>query len=249
MEYTEHKSFKARWQQFFRLIKHPKEFLQYYLIDFHLNYNPDPVKFRRDTRRALLVSLVFALLFGIYERLWAFSIFNEFFHENIYLHWGLWWTMTLIIAYLATNRRWDQIILNLLVVLAVEDFVFWIVEWIVERQFPFPAKNWWDVVITPFRVLGNWGTATSFWPYIPRFYYIVAVILISYFLINRLGGPKYNQIVDWIFLPVLLPFFIGFITSDLAFVVLLTIISILGYGWGIYLLVLNQKRDKFRDTS
>ncbi len=190
MELTQHKSFKARWQQFFNLIKNPKEFFYFYFVDYHLNFNPDPKKFRKDTMIALIVSLVYATLFGIYERLWAFTIFDEFFYEHIFLHWGLWWTSTLIIAYFTTDRRWDQILMSLLVVVVVEDFTFWMVEWVVEKQFPFPAVNWWDVEITPFRVLGNWGTATNFWPYIPRFYYIVVPILLLYYLISGLGGSE-----------------------------------------------------------
>ncbi len=245
MVYTEHKSFKDRWKQFFKLIKTPKGFLQYYLVDFHLEYNPKPSKFRKDSLRALLISLVFAILFGIYERLWAFTIFNEFFYENIYLHWGLWWFETLIIAYFASNRRWDQILMNLLLVIAVEDLTYWMVEWVVENQFPFPAINWWDDEITSFRVLGNWGTETNFWPYVPRAYYIIGTILLVYFLINQFGGPKYTQIADWVLYPFLIPFFIGFlIPYDLTFIVILIIIGIIGYGWGIFLLVLSQKRRK-----
>jgi hypothetical protein len=248
MDYMEHKSFKARWKQFFGSIKN-HSLLQNYLIDFQLDYNPNPVKFRKDTLRALIISLIFATIFGIYERLWAFTIFNEFFYNNIYLHWGLWWGASLLIAYFTTNRRWSQIFVNLLVVLNFEDFVYWMVEWIVEKKFPFPAKNWWDREITPFRVLGNWGTATKFWPYIPRFYYIVGVILLSYYLMTILGGSKASQVMDWILLPVLIPFIIGFITSDFGFIVILCTFGSLGYGWGIYLIFLSLKRRKQRNST
>ena len=138
--------------------------------------------------------------------------------------------------------------MNLLVVVVVEDFTFWMVEWVVEKQFPFPAVNWWDIEITPFRVLGNWGTATNFWPYIPRFYYIVLPILIVYFLISGLGGPKYHQIGDWVFLPVLIPFFIGFLMQDLGFIIILITLSTIGYGWALSLVILNHKRKKIRET-
>ena len=60
MEYTEHKSFIARWNQFFSLAKKPREFFRYYLIDCHLDYNPEPTKYKKDVRRGLLIALLFA---------------------------------------------------------------------------------------------------------------------------------------------------------------------------------------------
>ena len=140
--------------------------------------------------------------------------------------------------------------MNLLLVIAVEDITYWMVEWIVERQFPFPANNWWDREITSFRVLGGWGTATEFPPFVPRAYYILGTILISYFLISQLKGPKYSQIADWIVIPFLIPFFIGFIVpNDIIFIIILIISSAIGYGWGIFLLVIAQKRKRLIETS
>jgi hypothetical protein len=137
--------------------------------------------------------------------------------------------------------------MNLLLVISVEDITYWMVEWGVERVFPFPAKNWWDVEITSFRALGGWGTATNFWPYVPRGYYFLGVIILSYFLMSQLGGPKYGQIAGWIWIPFLIPFFIGFIiSSDLTFYILLITICTFGYGWGMFLLLIKQKRKKNR---
>ena len=250
MEYCEHKTFEARWQYFFNLVKTPRTFLKYYFVDFHLEYNPEPSRYKKESLRALLISLGFAILFGIYERLWAFTIFDEFFYENIQLHWALWWLETLIIAYFASNRRWDQVLMSLLLVISAEDITYWMVEWAVEKQFPFPAKNWWDREITSFRVLGNLGTETSFWPYVPRAYYILGTIIIVYYLMNQLGGPKYGQIADWVLFPFLIPFFTGFIIpNDITFIVVLIIISSLGYIWGISLLILEIKKRKLKGSS
>ena len=215
-------TFRLRWKWFFKTMK-KRNFLQYYLIDAHLNYSPEPANYKKDTKRGLLVAIIYATFFGLYESLLAFDLFDGFFEENLYIHWGLWWITTVIISYIATNRRWDQIIMSLLVVINFEDLVFWIV--IAFKRLaaegywanPFPAGNWWDEWFASFRVLGGWGTATSFWPFVPRYYYIVLGIGIFYYLMSILGGPKYGQIADWIILPGLLPVLIGLITSEFGF--------------------------------
>ncbi len=236
-------TFKSRWLTFFNLIK-KREVLQFYLIDRHLNYDPDPIIYKKETKRGLIVAVIYAILFGIYEGLWAFSIFDGFFVEHLYLHWILWWISTVIIAYIATNRRWDQIVLSLLVVINFEDVIFWVIQGIRGNRWPFPAGNWWDEYFASFRVLGGWGTATSFWPFVPRYYYIVFGILLPYYLMAIIGGPKFGQILSWIYLPVVLPVLIGLITSDFGFIVIFIEFLLFGFGWGIYLLTLSQKRKK-----
>jgi hypothetical protein len=250
MEFQKAKTdtFKSRWQLFFSLTK-KRQLLQYYLIDAHLNYSPDPVKYKKDTRRGLITALVYAILFGIYEGLWAFSIFDGFFVKHLYLHWILWWISTIIIAYIATNRRWDQIILSLLIVVNFEDVIFWTVQGIRNNKWPFPAGDWWDTLFASFRVLGNWGTATTFWPYVPRYYYVVLGILLPYYLFAIIGGPKYGQLLSWVLLPVVIPVLIGLITSDFGFIVIFSEFVLFGYGWGIYLILLAQKKKKFKDSS
>jgi hypothetical protein len=249
MEYTEHKSFKARWNQFFSLAKNPRKLLRYYLIDFHLDYNPEPVKYKKDVRRGLLIALLFASLFGIYENIWAFSIFDGFFLDHVYVHWILWWITTVTIAYFATNRRWDQILLSLLLVVNFEDVIFWMTSWIRTGNYPYPAGNWWDPIFASFRVLGNWGTATSFWPYFPRYYYVVGGMLIPYYIIVLLGGSKYGQIFAWLYLPAVIPVLVGLVSSELVFMIIL-IISMSGcYIWGFYLIYLYQKRKSIKSDE
>ena len=115
--------------------------------------------------------------------------------------------------------------MSILVVVNFEDLVFWIVQGFKKLAAegywtnPFPAGNWWDEWFSSFRVLGGWGTATSFWPFVPRYYYIVLGILTFYYLMAIIGGPKYGQIADWIILPATLPVLIGLITSDFGFIV------------------------------
>ncbi|TFG19266.1 MAG: hypothetical protein EU530_06705 [Promethearchaeota archaeon] len=100
MEYSEHKSFKTRWEQFIRLINDPKAFFRFYFIDFHLDYNLEPVRYKKDVRRGLLIAFIFATIFGIYENLWAFAIFNT--PQLVWVHWILWWLTTITIAYFVT---------------------------------------------------------------------------------------------------------------------------------------------------
>jgi hypothetical protein len=206
------------------------------------------VKYKKDLRRGLLIALLYATMFGFYEMFAAFSIFDGFFVEHLYLHWVLWWITTAVIAYFATNRRWDQIILSLLVVINFEDVIFWTLQGIRNREWPFPAGNWWDAYFASFRVLGNWGTATSFWPFVPRYYYVVLGILLPYYLIASFGGPKYGQILSWIYLPAIIPVLIGTITSEFGFIIILIQFMLFGYGWGIYLVVLSQKRKKEKSS-
>ncbi len=242
MEYSEHKTFKARWTQFFRLIKEPKAFFRHYFIDFHLDYNPEPVKYKKDVRRGLLFAFIFATLFGIYENLWAFSIFDT--PQLVWVHWILWWITTITIAYFATNRRWDQIVIFLLFVVNFEDVIFWMMVWIRNGSYPYPAGNWWDSTFASFRVLGNWGTATSFWPYVPRYYYVVSGLLIPYYFMVLLGGTKYGQVLAWIYLPAIIPVLIGLVTGEILFTVIL-IVSMVGfYSLGIYLVIITQRRKK-----
>ena len=183
-------------------------------------------------------------MFGFYEMFAAFSIFDGFFVKNLYLHWVLWWISTVIIAYFATNRRWDQIILSLLVVINFEDVVFWTLQGIKNQKWPFPAGNWWDTFLHHLEFSEIGGRQHQFWPFVPRYYYVVFGIMLPYYLFTSFKGPKYGQILAWIYFPVLIPVLIGTITSEFGFIVILVVFMLLGYGWGIYLLVANHKRKK-----
>ena len=55
----------------------------------------------------------------------------------------------------------------------LEDLAFFIALGFHQRRFPFPVSNWYDDYITK---LVHLGQATTFWPFAPRFYYILPSI-------------------------------------------------------------------------
>jgi hypothetical protein len=165
-----------------------------------------PIEIEEDTRvhkkyfhRALIATTVYAIIYGIYEYYIVYHTIalvpNKIITPGI--NWLIMCSGVLILIALLTHFRFKHMIFGLLFMLTLEDFTFWMCEWIDLATYPFPAGTWWDGHFATFRAIGGISWPLPFWPYLP-FFYLPITIIIVLFYISCAIGPKTSQIYSWI---------------------------------------------------
>jgi len=107
-------------------------------------------------------------------------------------------TVAIVIRFSTQN-----IIMGLFYMSVLEDFVFWLCKWGSSGIYPFPAADWWDSMFATYRVLGNWGQAINFWPYVP-FYYLPSIAMLCIYYITAYKKAICGRYAAWLIGPIFL---------------------------------------------
>ena len=139
---------------------------------------------------ALVSTVVYSIIYGVLEY-FAFHSPNyngalkiSKYFPNMYFY----WTFMLLTAVGITFvfcRNWISVFWSMLPI--------WDGKWeaMLMYRFPFPVSNWYDdaFLIAKFTRLGQ---ATLFWPFVPRFYYILPLIYLLGRFIPIFGSKMKN---------------------------------------------------------
>ena len=149
--------------------------------------------------RALIATTIYAILYGIYEYFIVYHTIGLVTNNIITsgTNWLIMCSGVVILLTILTQFRFKYIIFGLLFMLTLEDFTFWMCQWVDTGIYPFPAGTWWDNHFASFRALGGISWPLPFWPYIP-FFFIPTSIIISLFYLSCSISPKTSQIYSWI---------------------------------------------------
>jgi len=88
------------------------------------------------------------------------------------------WTFMLLTAIgitFACCQNWILTLWSMWLFPVLEDLAFFIALGFHQRRFPFPVSNWYDDAFYIAKLV-HLGQATTFWPFAPRFYYILPSI-------------------------------------------------------------------------
>jgi len=185
---------------------------------------------------------VYSIVYGMYENILVYHTIHLLGYLQIYGNWLIMFSGFLTLC-LYRKSSFVEGINILLWFLTLEDIVYFVCESLLfDRTYPYPVLDWYDQQLSVYGLL-NLGTATSFFPYVPRFYYLHLAICVPYFLIER--WPMFRRV--WCSLT--LPSIVVIITTSilikhphLEFVVGLSVVAYLGTaGWW---LVDGRKRKK-----
>ncbi len=136
---------------------------------------------------ALVSILVYSAMYGVLEYIAFHSPYyngalkiSKYF-PNMYFYWTFMFITAVGITFFLC-QNWVSAFWSMWLFPVIEDLFFFLALAIHQDSFPFPVSNWYDdaFYITKFIQLGQ---ATEFWPYFPRFYYILP----SVYLIGRLS--------------------------------------------------------------
>jgi hypothetical protein len=145
---------------------------------------------------AWVSTVVYSIIYGVLEY-FAFHSPNyngalkiSKYFPNMYFY----WTFMLLTAVGITFvfcRNWISVFWSMWLFPVIEDLVFFIALAIHQHRFPFPVSNWYDdaFLIAKFTRLGQ---ATLFWPFVPRFYYILPLIYLLGRFIPIFGSKMKN---------------------------------------------------------
>jgi len=168
-----------------------------------INVTKDTQLNKRIVLRGFLGATIYSILYGIYE---YFEVYNGLALINrlgSILNWTIMWTGLIVTVAIATRFSIQDIIMGLFYMSVLEDFVFWLCKWGSSGIYPFPASDWWDSMFATYRVLGNWGQAIPFWPYIP-FYYLPSMAMLFIYYFSAYKGALYGRITAWLIGPIFL---------------------------------------------
>jgi len=212
-----------------------------FLLERPITINTDDDIHKKEVLRGFIVATIFSIAYGFYEYFILHQLLQTFSNINLIVMFA---GMTLVVA-LVTQFSIEKSLMAWLFVAVVEDLSYWIAWWLDTGVYPFPAFNWWDLVLATFRLLGGLGQAIPFWPYVP-FYYIPGFIFISIYYITSYKSAKNGRITAWIIGPFTLAIFAGALTNDLLATIILISLPIISY---FYILTLLYRNDwKFKEN-
>lgn len=177
-----------------------------------------PINVTKDSRlqkkivlRGFLGATIYSIIYGIYEYFEVYHGINIYGRLNSWLgpvlgsvaNWTIMWSGLIITVAIVTRFSIQNIIMGLFYMSVLEDFVFWLCQWGSTSIYPFPAGDWWDGMFATYRVLGNWGQAIPFWPYIP-FYYLPSIAMLCIYYLSAYKGALYGRITAWLIGPIFL---------------------------------------------
>jgi len=206
-------------------------------------------------RRGFLAALLYSIFYGFFE---YFIVYNNYvgllrIYANIFgaeqtlggaiINWSIMYGCLLITVAIATyyNKKlnFEQILMGLLFMTMLEDFIYWVGQWIETGQYPFPAPNWWDNTFASFRILGGLGKPIPFWPYVPQ-YYIPGFGMVAFFYIMSYLGPKASRIAFIIICPLFIAILAGTFSTEFFALIVLIVIPLISYIYCLLLLAKNN---------
>ena len=213
-----------------------------FLLERPITINTDDNIYKKEVVRGFIVAAIFSISYGFYEYFILHQMLQA--HGNINLI-VMFFGIILVVA-LTTRFSVEKSLMAWLFVAVVEDLCYWIAWWIDTGVYPFPTFDWWDIVLTTFRLLGGLGQAIPFWPYVP-FYYIPGFIFISIYHITSYKSAKYGRITAWIVGPFTFAIFAGALTNELLATIILISLPTISY---FFVLILLYRNDwKFKEKS
>ncbi|HUX98347.1 MAG TPA: hypothetical protein VMV49_02220 [Candidatus Deferrimicrobium sp.] len=214
------------------------------LTDFFLKrpitIQENPSIYKKTLYRAFLATLIFSIIYGIYE---YFIVYHTIRLVDILgpeLNWLIMYTSLLLTVALASRFSIEQTVMGLFFMAMFEDVVYWMCQWIDTGIYPYPAGNWWDSAFASFRVLGGLGNPIPFWPYVP-FYYIPGFTMVFIFYLASYKGAIPSRIASWAIGPFFLAIIAGTMVPDNTARIILIALPLLSYTYILTLFFLKNR--------
>ncbi len=207
------------------------------------------VSHRQTLKKGFISATIYSILYGIYEYFVVytrFSLIDTVFTPQI--NWLIMYLGIIITVGLVTKVNIEQIIFGLFYMIMFEDVVYWIGYGIDFGIFPYPAANWWDIYLASFRVLGGFGRAVPFWPYVPLYYFPGFGIVILYYILSY-RSALLSRIMAWIIAPFFISIIAGALGNDLTATILIILIPLILYLYIIILSIIRRRRRKRQQIS
>jgi hypothetical protein len=201
--------------------------------------------YKKTLYRAFLATLIFSIVYGIYEYFIVYHTIRLVDILGPVLNWIIMYTSLLLTVALASRFSIEQTVLGLFFMAMFEDVVYWMCQWIDTGVYPYPAGNWWDSAFASFRVLGGLGHPISFWPYVP-FYYLPGFAMVFIFYIASYKGPITSRIAAWGIGPFFLAIVAGTMVDDTTARIILIVLPLISY---LYILILFSFRNRIKRVN
>ena len=205
---------------------------------------------RKILYRAFLGAMIYSIFYGIYEYSIVYHTIalvpNGIIPE--YVNWAIMISGIIILIAILTRFSIQHIIFSLLFMAILEDFTFWMVQWINTGIYPFPVGAWWDDWYASFKVFGGIAWPLPFWPYLPYFYLPAIIMITSYYILCYIG-PKGSRIYAWVVGPFWVAILMGCAIRDdvtLAFWILI-LIPLCSYSYVLTLLFIKKLKNSKRN--
>ncbi len=139
-----------------------------------------------------LIISIYSFLYGLYENNLVYRNLHLLEHLTTYGNWSIMFSLFFFILFYFRSD-FIHVFYYILYFALFEDIIFWISDGINNNVYPFPVGNWYDDQFTFFYLFGL-GKATSFFPYVPRFYYLFAVVCGVYLFFHKINNHKLKHI-------------------------------------------------------
>jgi len=223
------------------------------ISEFFLKY---PITIIKDLRlhkkillQGFLGATIYSIIYGIYEYFVVYHGIKLIDILGSIINWTIMWMGLIITIAIITHFNFQNIIMGLFYMSFLEDLMFWLCQWGSTGIYPFPAADWWDVIFASYRILGNWGRAVSFWPYVP-FYYLPSSVMIIIYYVAAYKGAIYGRITAWL----IGPFFLVIVGTAFVNDFIATLILIFGpflflaYAFTLTLWAYHQSEKNSQNT-
>lgn len=195
--------------------------------------------------RGFLAATIYSIIYGFYEYFVVYTNIRIYDIIGPVANWTMMYVGVVILVALVTKFDIEKSIMGLFYMTILEDWFYWLSQWIDTGNYPFPAGNWWDSTIASFKVIGGlfgWtglGWPVSFWPYFP-FYYIPGFGMIFVYYIASYKSARIGRIIAMIWGPFYLAIIGGALGNEILAVLFLSILPIASF---IYFLLLLYRND------
>jgi hypothetical protein len=174
----------------------------------------DSALHRKILKRGFLATTIYSILYGIYEYFVVYNGPTLVNHLGAEINWAIMYIGVIITVALATKFSIQNTIMGLFYMAMFEDVIFWMCEWGATGLYPYPAGNWWDSYFASYRVLGGWGQAIPFWPFVP-FYYLPGFSMVIIYYLIAYRSATYGRATAWFIGPLFLAIIGGTLVDDL----------------------------------
>ena len=210
----------------------------------------DPQVQRKKVLRGFMAATLYSVIYGIYEYFVVYNGIKLIDQLGPIVNWTIMWSGLIITVTLATRLSFEFIIMGLFYMSVLEDIIYWMCQWASTGVYPFPAGDWWDAMFASYRVLGGWGQAIPFWPYVP-FYYVPSIAMLLIYYLSAYKGALYGRLVAWLVGPIFIGIILGTFVDDFAATLILIFVpfALLAYAFALTHWSLHKSKENSRTQN